>query len=297
MALRIVVAGEIYLDQVLAGFSAWPKPGEEAFAKSLTSEAGGGASITAAGMARLGWDVTLVGPVGNDAAGSDLRTRIERLGLRTNTLYEHATEPTGTTIAISMPEDRTFFTYRGANADLEAALRGVPEADHLHIAAPCDAGLLGWLCKRAKTVSVDVGLHAQWLHDESIHTALRAVSWFFPNEKEAAVLTGEAEARAMLQRFEALGIRAAVKLGACGSATMIDGRYAQVASIQVKPIDTTGAGDCFNAGFLDAWLREEPLALCLQSGNICGALSTRKMGGMNGFPTREELNEWRSKSL
>ncbi|HEV8147833.1 MAG TPA: carbohydrate kinase family protein [Bryobacteraceae bacterium] len=297
MALRIVVAGEIYLDQVFAGFAAWPEPGEEAFAKSLTREAGGGAAITAAGLARLGWDVSLIGPVGNDPAGTDLRSRIERLGLRTNTLYEHASEPTGTTVAISMPEDRTFFTYRGANADLEAALRGVPEADHLHIAAPCDAALLGWLCKRAKTVSVDVGLQLEWLRDETMQDALRSAAWFFPNEKEAAVVTGEAEPEAMLERFDALGIRAAVKLGTCGSATVIDGRYVQVASIQVQPIDTTGAGDCFNAGFLDAWLREEPLALCLQSGNICGALSTREMGGMNGFPTREELSEWRSKSL
>lgn len=61
-------------------------------------------------------------------------------------------------------------------------------------------------------------------------------------------------------------------------------------------MDTTGAGDCFNAGFLDAWLGGESLDACLRAGNICGALSTRKMGGMDGFPTREEVNEWRSKS-
>ena len=142
MALRIVVAGEIYLDQVLAGFAAWPQPGEEAFAASLTREAGGGAPHAAAGLARLGWDVTLVGPVGNDPW---LRARLEQLGLRTQALHEHASEPTGTTVAVSMPGERTFFTYRGANADVEAALRSVPEADHLHIAAACDSELLGWL--------------------------------------------------------------------------------------------------------------------------------------------------------
>jgi sugar/nucleoside kinase (ribokinase family) len=293
MALRIVVAGEIYLDQVLAGFAAWPQPGEEAFAASLTREAGGGAPHAAAGLARLGWDVTLVGPVGNDPW---LRARLEQLGLRTQALHEYASEPTGTTVAVSMPGERTFFTYRGANADVEAALRSVPEADHLHIAAACDSELLGWLCTRTKTVSVDAGWHPEWLRDESVHHALRAVSWFFPNEIEAAALTGESAPPVMLKRFDELGIRAAVKLGASGSAAFAGGRYLQVPSIDVETMDTTGAGDCFNAGFLDAWLGGESLDACLRAGNICGALSTRKMGGMDGFPTREEVNEWRSKS-
>ena len=175
-------------------------------------------------------------------------------------------------------------------------LRNVSGADHLHIAAACASELLGWLCKRAKTVSVDAGWHPEWLRDESVQQSLRGVSWFLPNEIEAAAMTGESEPRAMLKRFDELGIRAAVKLGAAGSATLVDGRYVQVPSIAVETIDTTGAGDCFNAGFLDAWLRDEPLDACLRAGNICGALSTRMTGGMNGLPTQEELNEWRSKS-
>jgi sugar/nucleoside kinase (ribokinase family) len=294
MALRIVVAGEIYLDQVLAGFAAWPQPGEEVFAATLTREVGGGAPHTAAGLARLGWDVTLIGPVGNDPW---LRTRLEQTGLPTDGLRVHASEATGTTVAISMPGERTFFTYRGANKDIDAALRSVGEADHLHIAAACGSDLLRWLCTRAKTVSVDAGWHPEWLRDEKVQESLRAVSWFLPNELEAAALTGEKAPEAMLQRFHELGIRAVVKLGPAGSAVLAGDRCLQVPSINVEPADTTGAGDCFNAGFLDAWLRDEPLHACLASGNICGALSTRNMGGVEGFPTREEVNEWRSKSL
>ncbi len=290
MAIRIVVAGEIYLDQVLTGFTAWPQPGEEAFATALTREAGGGAPQTAAGLARLGQDVTLMGPVGKDPW---VRQRLEQLGLRTSGLREHATEPTGTTVAVSMPGERSFFTYRGANRDVEAVLRSVSEADHLHIAAVCDAELLCWLCKRAKTVSVDAGWNPEWLYQEAVQHALRHVSWFLPNEIEAAALTGESQPQAMVQRFDELGIRAAVKLGATGSAAWESGRYLQVPSIRVEAADTTGAGDCFDAGFLDAWLRGEPLAECLRAGNICGALSTREVGGMRGFPTREEMNKWR----
>ena len=287
MALRIVVAGEIYIDQVMSGFGAWPQPGEEAFASALTREVGGGAPHTAAGLARLGHDVTLVGPIGHDPW---LKSRLAQLGVRTDALIESATEPTGTTVAVSMPQDRTFFTYRGANADVGAALRSVPEADHLHIAAACDSDLLRWLCTQAKTVSVDAGWHPDWLRDSSIQRALREVSWFLPNEIESAAMTGESDPEAMIRRFDELRIRVAVKLGASGSAAC----GVHVPSIKVETVDTTGAGDCFDAGFLDAWLRGEPIETCLKNGNICGALSTRKMGGMNGFPTREELGAWQS---
>ena len=287
MALRIVVAGEIYIDQVMSGFAAWPRPGEEAFASALTREVGGGAPHTAAGLARLGHDVTLVGPVGNDPW---LKSRLAQLGVRTGTLIESADEPTGTTVAVSMPQDRMFFTYRGANVDVEAALRSVPETDHLHIAAACDSDLLRWLCTRAKTVSVDAGWHPDWLGDSSIQQSLRHVSWFLPNEIESAAMTGESDPKAMMRRFDELGIRAAIKLGVAGSAAC----GVHVRSIEVEPVDTTGAGDCFDAGFLDAWLRGEPIESCLRNGNICGALSTRKMGGMSGCPTREELDAWQS---
>jgi len=285
MAVRVVVAGEIYLDQVFAGFDAWPRPGEEVFVETLTREVGGGAPHTAAGLARLGQDVTLVGPVGDEPW---LRSRVEEVGLRSDALVVTA-ECTGTTVAISTAGERTFFTCRGANKFLEDALRRVPEADHLHIAAACDAELLEWLCARAKTVSVDAGWHPEWLRDSRIQHALRSVAWFFPNEIEAAAVTGESSPEAMCKRFDELGIRAAIKLGPAGSAALEH----VVPSIDIDPVDTTGAGDCFNAGFLDSWLRGEAIEVCLEIGNICGALSTRKMGGMDGFPTREEIDQWR----
>ena len=58
----------------------------------------------------------------------------------------------------------------------------------------------------------------------------------------------------------------------------------------VENVDTTGAGDCFDAGFIHAWLRDEPPQVCLETANICGALSTRDLGGITAFPTPEELN-------
>jgi sugar/nucleoside kinase (ribokinase family) len=294
MAILIVVAGEIYVDQVMLGFPSWPQPGEEAYATSFAREVGGGAPHTAAGLARLGRQVVLVGPIGRED-GDWVRQRIRQLGVGSEHLRIHPTEPTGTTIAVSSPHDRTFFTYRGANCDLTAVLRDLPTGDHLHVACPCDGETLRAICSRAKTASVDAGWHPQWLRDPAVSSALSQVAWFLPNEREAAHFTGESEPEGMLRRFEALGIHAAVKLGSRGSALLDDGRFVFSPAFPVEAVDTTGAGDNFNAGFLDSWLRQEPPAEWLRAGNLCGALSTRAMGGMTGFPTREEMNEWLSK--
>ena len=295
MAIRIVVAGEIFIDQVLSGFSAWPQPGEEAFATSLVRELGGGAAHTAAGLARLGWDVALAGPFGG-AEGVWIQDRLAHLGLGADYLQEAVGECTGTTVAISSPHERTFFTYAGANKLLAATLLKLPTGGHLHLACPCEAATLRNLAAQFATVSLDAGWHPNWLRDPELLEALALVSWFLPNEREAACLTGESSPEAMLHRMHERGIRAAIKLGPLGSALRTaEGAMLMVPSITVQPIDTTGAGDNFNAGFLDAWLSGKSLEDCLHSGNILGALSTREMGGMNGFPTKEELQAWLSR--
>jgi sugar/nucleoside kinase (ribokinase family) len=82
-----------------------------------------------------------------------------------------------------------------------------------------------------------------------------------------------------------------LKLGARGAALLWDGRILYEPPLPVTPRDTTGAGDCFDAGFLHAYLRCEPPQKCLRVANICGALSTEAYGGIEGFPTPERLHQ------
>ena len=292
MAIRIVVAGEIFIDQVLSGFPGWPQPGEESFATSMVREVGGGAPHTAMGLARLGWDVVLAGPVGA-VDGAWVSRRLEELGLQTAYLKQAEDESTGTTIAITSPEDRTFFTYPGANKSLSGMLSCLPAGDHLHLACACDSATLQHLTTQFRTVSVDAGWNLDWLRNAGIRVALQQVTWFLPNEREAAFMTGESEPASMLARFFEMNINAVIKLGSQGSALrQSDGSMLLVPSIPVQVVDTTGAGDNFDAGFLDGWLRAKTPADCLKTGNILGALSTRTMGGMNGFPDKEEFQSW-----
>ena len=113
---------------------------------------------------------------------------------------------------------------------------------------------------------------------------------FFPNEHEAYLITGEAEPCKALQCFADAGAPAvALKLGARGAALLWHEKIMFADPYPVTPVDTTGAGDCFNAGFLHAWLKGEPPEICLRSGTICGGLSTEELGGIRGFPTAEQL--------
>jgi len=81
----------------------------------------------------------------------------------------------------------------------------------------------------------------------------------------------------------------AVKLGAEGAlAVTVDGRTARCGPLPVEPVDSTGAGDSFDAGFLAAWLAGRALPACLAIGVACGSLSTLGVGGTAAQPTIEE---------
>lgn len=285
----VISLGDIFTDLVMTGFTRWPMPGEEVVAEALAREVGGGAAITACGLAHLGSRVALMTTVGAD--GEWLHRRVSDLGVDTSLLKTVADVPTGITVAISTDADRTFFTYPGANSALPLLLAdaGTVEslalARHIHLASAVEPELLVALAQRLRptgtTISLDVGWVESWLRNRQSLAALREVDLFLPNEREASALTGETNPEQMLHSLAAAGVPlVALKLGAAGAITLADGEIIRSRPVSVLPVDTTGAGDSFDAGFIAAWLAGEPLATCLQLGNRCGALSTTVPGGL-----------------
>ena len=299
--LDVMVVGDLFAELVMSGFSSWPgRAGEELFAERFCREIGGGAAITACGLAKLGAQVGVVGVVG-ESDGQWLIDRLESRGVNTSAIQRSSREPTAVTVSISSATDRTFFTYMGANRDLPANLqqsasRGdFAKARHIHLAfAPKPAevdNLFRAVISQGCTLSVDVGWHPEWLSDTHSREALHSVNIFFPNEREAALMTGETEPRRILEAFEEMGLRTvALKLGPAGAGLLYDGTITFCEPITVQSVDTTGAGDCFDAGFLYAWLRGDNPQDCLKAGTVCGALSTRSLGGIDGFPTVTEMD-------
>lgn len=289
----VAVVGEIYADHIFSGFKRWPAPGEEVHAEHYLRELGGGAVNTACGLARLKRRVRLIGLIG-EADRAWFKTRLQGFGLSADGLRSDDLN-TGMTVSVSTKEDRSFYTYVGANRRLaelleEAAVRAeLITARHVHFAMPLAADiakrLFPLLRKAGCTTSLDVGFSPDWLRDPANQWTCHAVDYFFPNQSEAQVLTGDESAEAFRNWASSMDIRhGVIKLGAAGAATIVNGELLRVPPPQVDAVDTTGAGDAFDAGFIDGVLNGEPIEECLRRACICGALCTTRVGALEALP-------------
>jgi hypothetical protein len=157
-----------------------------------------------------------------------------------------------------------------------------------------DDKLFSSLSRRSK-ISIDVQSHASWLTRPESLNILRHCTMFFPNEREGSWISAALEPHDILLRLRDKGIRGVgLKLGGKGAALLWGRRQFLTDAFPVETMDTTGAGDCFDAGFIFAQLRGDRPQRCLEIANICGALSTRALGGIAAFPTLKELDECES---
>ncbi len=300
----VLAAGEIYIDHVFTGFKGWPEPGGEVFAPSYLRELGGGAAITACGLGRLGRRVAALALVGSE--------EFEWIGsvLGANSVSSSALRQvaghTGTTIAISTVEDRSFFSHAGPNSQLpewllqQAVMERLTHARHVHFAVALPrtvaARLLPALRDAGTTVSLDPGWQPVWSEDEANRSTCREVDFFLPNEKEAACLaglkTGKATPHELAAALLQMGFaNTVVKLGSKGAIATCGGTVTYVAAPEVEVIDTTGAGDAFDAGFIDALLDSASTESMLRRGCLLGSFSVRAVGALAGLPLRDEIEE------
>jgi sugar/nucleoside kinase (ribokinase family) len=295
----VAIVGEIYMDHVFTGFPTWPKPGEEVFTSQYTHELGGGGAITACALAKLGRSVGLTGVVGSEERPW-LDRRLSSFGVSSDDLRSGGGK-TGVTVSLSATEDRSFFTYVGENAHLEEYLKNdrvidtLIAARHVHFAMPLTVStasqMLPVLRAAGCTVSLDVGHHAQWLSDAANQSTCAAVDYFLPNEREAQLVCG-ADAESYLEFTQRNEWRSGVvKLGSRGAAMRQAEHMWHVQSPLVEVVDTTGAGDAFDAGFIDGLLDEATGEECLRRGCICGCMSVRVSGALLGLPNRKELRD------
>ncbi|MFP5230759.1 MAG: carbohydrate kinase family protein [Acidobacteriota bacterium] len=293
----VAVIGEIYVDHVFTGFAQWPQPGEEVFTTEYVQELGGGAAITACALGQLGRSVKLVGLVGRHELPW-IAQRLAQFGVESTGLLSSETG-TGVTVSISSRVERSFFTYVGVNAQLRdplvatAILESVSQARHVHLAFPIEHGLAGKLLQRAQqagcTTSLDVGHQPQWLLKAENQAICARIDYLLPNEREARILAA-GDAYDYLHFTQSRNWPSGVvKMGAQGALMRDRTGTVRVPACDVETIDTTGAGDAFDAGFIDGLLDGESSAECLRRGCICGSLSTRAAGALNGIPDRQDF--------
>ena len=295
----ILVAGELNPDLVLSDPDLEPRFGQhETLIESATLTVGSSAAIFACGAARLGLQVGFIGVVGADLFGRFmLDALVEREVDVTNVIIDPEQE-TGLSVILSRGADRAILTHIGAIDALR--IEQIPDdllsqARHLHVTSYfLQTALqpdLPDLFARARSLGLTTSLDTNWDPDErwrGIESVLEHTTIFLPNEAEALSLTGLSDVSEAAKYLATKVDVVAVKLGENGALACRSAECESGSSLPVTVVDTVGAGDSFNAGFLYGLLEGLDLQTSLKLGVVCGALSTRKAGGVDAQPTLED---------
>jgi sugar/nucleoside kinase (ribokinase family) len=278
----LTTAGEAFEDLIFYDLPRLPRVGEELKTSRFARAPGGGVIITAVTAARLGVRTAAVTAVGDLA-----RATLEAEGVALRNLL-HKGETPALTVAISMKRDRSFVTYNGVNDHLEARLLDelpLVAAGHLHCAflpSRCSrwVRVTRDLQRRGCTVSWDFGWNPTLVDDPGFEALLRGLDIVFANEAEARVFSRRRSLPAALAWWKDTARATVVKLGHRGATYLSRQAVLRAPAPRVKVVDTTGAGDAFNGGYLSAFLRGADPAECLRRGNQSGAASTTRAGGV-----------------
>lgn len=288
-----LIAGDANVDMLVDGVITL-EPGTEKLASNLNLVLGGSSAITAFNLSRLGASVAFAGVVGQDLFGRFVLEKLKSGGVNIDHLRTTNAEKTGITIWHSRDGQRAGVTYAGTIALLES--NDVPDellqsARHLHMGAyflqtrlhPEAAELFERAQKLGLTTSVDCNYDPAERWDSNLRGVLRHTNIFFPNEDEALKLTGASTPAEAARELAALAETVAVKRGGNGVFVATHGEEFEVAAVPVEVVDTTGAGDSFNAGFLAEYLKGGALPACAEAGIRAGARSVREVGGTAAF--------------
>jgi sugar/nucleoside kinase (ribokinase family) len=250
-------------------------------------------------LAKLGHRVGFISKVGDDAWGDFCKQQLRSLGVDVSRVTSDPALQTGLTVSITSAKDRALVTYLGAITALEQ--QHVKDEDlksyrHLHVSSfflqrglrPGLKQLFGRATKLGLSTSLDPGFDPEEQWGDDLVDVLTEVDVFLPNEVELAAITrvrNRVQALRSLQNGRTIVI---AKLGAEGSMTLQNGQPVLIPAFAVNAIDTTGAGDSFNAGFLHSWLEKKPVVDAMRFASACGALSTMALGGTAGQPTADQ---------
>jgi sugar/nucleoside kinase (ribokinase family) len=295
----VLVMGEINPDVIVRAADPTPAFGQvERFVDSIDLVIGSSSAIFACGAARLGLRTAFVGVVGDDPMGRFMLDAMRARGVDVAGCRVDREVPTGASVILTSGSDRAILTAPGTMPILRD--EDVPEAlfasaRHVHVGSvyqldalrPRLAARLGAARRAGLTTSADCNWDPRETWDGGLWEILRETDVFLPNAAEAMRITGTHDVEAAARALVAAGPRVVtVKCGMDGAiAVERDGTLTTVPSLAVDAVDTTGAGDSFDAGFVAGFLAGRPVFDCLALGVAAGALSTLGIGGTASQPT------------
>jgi len=299
----VIVIGELNIDAVASGLSEAPRMGGEILASEFRLTLGSASAIFACGVAKLGHDVTFIARVGSDYFGKFCLEALREAGISTRCILRDKDLKTGVTISLSTRHDRALVTYPGAIAALGPEdVNGFRLKGHRHLHMTSYflqtrlQASFPQIFREARelglTTSFDPNSDPTHSWNNSIREVFNYTDLLFVNKAEALALTRSGTVSAALKTLGHEVSCAVIKLRPKGAIAIKDGEITSAAPFPIEPVDTTGAGDSFAAGFVSSYLRARPVSKCLDVANACGALSTLQIGGTDGQPTRQTLKRF-----
>jgi sugar/nucleoside kinase (ribokinase family) len=308
--MTILVLGDVNAD-LSAAIPRFPGEGDDSQISALGWGSGGGAANVAAALSLLGAPARLLARVGSDPAAA-IALRVARAaGADLTSVQVDSDLATGLCFAAVSPGgERTFFSYRGANAGFDFAPEHAGQLDGarwLHVSGyallegrqrAATQALLGAAHERDIPISLDLCLPQLRARRDEVLALLPRLRILFANRPELAALTAAKPESEQASNPDTLAIASlvrqgvdtvAIKLGSRGCLVGNVSEHHYAPAVAVQAIDTNGCGDAFVAGFLFAHLHGAALDQCAALANALGALKATRLGAAEALPDRASL--------
>ena len=309
---ELLVLGSLNLDLQLH-IATLPRPGATQSSTAFTRAPGGKGANQSAAAAQLGSRTRMLGCLGRDEAADLLRKALTGASVDTTLLIE-TDEPTGTAVILLTPGgNNSIVIAPGANAALTAIHIRQQRAVLSH-AAMILTQLETPIAALAETLAIAGEAGVPVMLDPAPAAPLspellRQLTWFTPNESEAAFYAHEnagkhsgakpsatmtvADAQDLCRLFQSMGPKnILLKLGSAGAHALTEqGDFLSAPAPRIEVKDTNGAGDTLNAAFASALLRGEPVEAALRFAVAAASLSCTRSGGLGSAPTRDEVEQ------
>jgi sugar/nucleoside kinase (ribokinase family) len=292
----LLAVGRPSVDVIFSGLSEWPRLGLDVDAAGLDACAGTSFNTPAAAH-RLGLRVGYVALVGSDSWSQVVLREFDAEGLPTDFLRVADHPLRFVSVALNQDHDRGFVTFYEPAPEDDAGLTrraldvlSTVPARHFHAYAGEEPSeLIAAARDRGMTVSLDAWGGPFWEVPSTLSAVVSGADILLANETEALAMTGAADLREAIRLLAELCRCVVVKRGNRGAMAVMGSEFVDAPAEPACLLDATGAGDCFNAGFLYGWLAGESLADSVVLANICGARAVEAFGGYRGCPSGHEL--------
>ena len=294
------VVGELNADLILYGLPPALEPEREHLAADFAITLGSSSAIFAHNISLLGSRVGFTSCIGGDPLGKFCVDRLRESGVDVSGVKTLPGKTTGVTVILPLGKQRQILTYLGTTLDLQFThlnLNHLGSASHFHLSSffllralrPRIPDLFSQMKKAGLTTSLDTNDDPEDLWADDVKSVLKNVDIFLPNEREASKLTGADNVREALDELSRLVPIVVIKCGPEGAMARRGKDQFLAPPLSVRPVDTVGAGDSFNAGFLHKFMLRANVEDCLAYGNAVAALSTTRSGGTEAFRDRQHL--------